>query len=175
MISDQLLRTALTPPSAGVDVNYERLEILGTLGYPPTGLIFTLELGDAILKYMSSVNVFITHPFAAEGVLHSHRGSIISNKALRDSAEGIGLPLFILSKIFSAKHWYPANFSVRKSFNPVPNDSMEPDHEALLPGSAPGDVSAVEFKRHKEQCVHQLGDKVRSIPDILSIAIFLTA
>jgi dsRNA-specific ribonuclease len=29
MISDQLLRAALTPPSAGVDVNYERLEILG--------------------------------------------------------------------------------------------------------------------------------------------------
>jgi hypothetical protein len=106
-----------------------------------------------------------------EGMLHSHRRNIVSNKALWRAAEEIGIPQFVLSKIFSSKYWYPANFTVRASFNPVSDDNMEPDSDTEKDGNVP----VLRFKRHKEQCVHQLGDKVGITLESHNTVSFFTA
>lgn len=92
-----------------------------------------------------------------EGGLHGRRGQIISNQALWQLARNADLAEYILSKSFSAKLWYPAQFNVLSSFNPIVNDDMKPDN-------GPKDNEGARQKRHKEMCGHQLGDKV-SIPN----------
>lgn len=40
-------------------------------------------LGDAILKLLSSMEVFVEYPFVNENILHTSRAKIISNENLR--------------------------------------------------------------------------------------------
>lgn len=91
-----------------------------------------------------------------EGSLHGHRREIISNKSLWKATINTDVPQYILSKSFLVKQWYPANISVRASFNPVVDDEME-DTDIVSTSGAP------TFKRHKEQCAQQLGDKVSNL------------
>ncbi|KAG8218739.1 hypothetical protein J3R82DRAFT_4409 [Butyriboletus roseoflavus] len=95
-IHENLLLSAISAPSAGCEVNYERLEFFG----------------DSFLKYLASVYVFVTNPAQHEGALHAARQRIINNKVLMQSADQIGLPQYIQSKPFSHKLWYPPNFTV---------------------------------------------------------------
>ncbi|KAG9317557.1 hypothetical protein JVU11DRAFT_1764 [Chiua virens] len=95
-INENLLLAAISAPSAGFEVNYERLEFFG----------------DSFLKYLASVYVFVTNPAQHEGALHAARQYIISNKVLMQNAARIGLPEYVQSKPFSHKLWYPPNFAV---------------------------------------------------------------
>ncbi|THH17944.1 hypothetical protein EW146_g2946 [Bondarzewia mesenterica] len=95
-ISDHLLHAAISAPSAGIQFDYERLELLG----------------DAYLKYLSSIYLFVTNPSQHEGALHSARLRIISNKALLLNADRAGLPPFIQAKPFVSKLWQPPFFHV---------------------------------------------------------------
>lgn len=69
-------------------------------------------LGDAFLKYLSSVYVFVTNPSLSEGSLHIARQKIISNKSLLQNATRIGMPAYIQSKAFAFKSWQPPHFQV---------------------------------------------------------------
>lgn len=104
---------AITTPSAGIEYDYERLELLGD-NIP--SLYFCLAhiccSGDAFLKYLSSIYVFVTNPAQTEGALHFARQNIISNKTLLQSSSRSGLPPFIQSKPFAIKFWQPPNFRV---------------------------------------------------------------
>lgn len=71
-----------------------------------------LTPGDAFLKYLSSVYVFVTNPSLSEGNLHVSRQKIISNKSLLSHASRIGMPAYIQSKVFAYKAWQPPNFRV---------------------------------------------------------------
>ncbi|TFY77295.1 hypothetical protein EWM64_g6716 [Hericium alpestre] len=95
-ISEDLLHTAVSAPSVGYEFDYERLELLG----------------DAYLKYLSSIYLFVTNPSQHEGALHSARLRIISNRALLLDADAAGLPPFIQAKPFVSKLWQPPNFMV---------------------------------------------------------------
>ena len=72
----------------------------------------TIALGDAFLKYLSSVYAFVTNPSLSEGSLHIARQKIISNKSLLQNATRIGLPSYIQSKAFAFKSWQPPHFQV---------------------------------------------------------------
>ena len=72
----------------------------------------TIILGDAFLKYLSSVYAFVTNPSLSEGSLHIARQKIISNKSLLQNATRIGLPAYIQSKAFAFKSWQPPRFQV---------------------------------------------------------------
>jgi len=72
----------------------------------------TITLGDAFLKYLSSVYTFVTNPSLSEGALHVARQKIISNKSLLQNATRIGLPIYIQSKAFAFKSWQPPHFQV---------------------------------------------------------------
>ena len=90
------LHAAISAPSACVELDYERLELLG----------------DAYLKYLSSIYLFVTNPAQHEGALHSARLRIISNKALFLNAESVGLAPYIQAKPLAPRHWCPPNFTV---------------------------------------------------------------
>lgn len=95
-IQEHQLHAAISTPSACAEFDYERLELLG----------------DAYLKYLSSIYLFVTNPSQHEGALHSARLRIISNKALFLNAESIGLAPYIQAKPLVPKQWSPPNFTV---------------------------------------------------------------
>jgi len=70
--------------------------------------------GDAYLKYLSSIYLFVTNPTHHEGILHIARQKIISNKALLVNADKSGLPQYIQSKPFMPKLWIPRSYSILK-------------------------------------------------------------
>ncbi|KAL5527188.1 hypothetical protein ACEPAG_5979 [Sanghuangporus baumii] len=93
-IAESQLLAAVSSPSTLADVDYERLELLG----------------DAYLKYLSSIYLFVTFPTLHEGALHLSRQRIISNRSLLKNANRCGLPQYIQSKPFTPKSWAPQNF-----------------------------------------------------------------
>lgn len=90
------LHAAVSAPSACTEFDYERLELLG----------------DAYLKYLSSIYLFVTNPAQHEGALHSARLRIISNKALFVNAESVGLAPYIQAKPLAPRQWTPPNYTV---------------------------------------------------------------
>ncbi|GJJ07506.1 hypothetical protein Clacol_001708 [Clathrus columnatus] len=113
-ISESLLHEAISTPSVSVEYDYERLELLG----------------DAYLKYLSSVYLFVTQPSLHEGALHIARQRIISNRSLLKNADRSGLPQYIQSKPFASKAWLPSNFKVFRPPRPIILDDEFPEEEA---------------------------------------------
>lgn len=72
-----LLRTALTPPSAGLSPHNQRLEFLG----------------DAILQCCVSDLIYQEHPNWDEGSLSKLRGLLVCTDSLRDCALQLGVQL----------------------------------------------------------------------------------
>ncbi|KAI0307339.1 hypothetical protein B0F90DRAFT_1622768 [Multifurca ochricompacta] len=106
-IQEHQLHAAISAPSACAEFDYERLELLG----------------DAYLKYLSSIYLFVTNPSQQEGALHSARLRIISNKALFLNAESVGLAPYIQAKPLVPKQWRPPNFTLITAPPPkVPED-----------------------------------------------------
>jgi len=72
-----LLRTALTPPSAGLPEDNQRLEFLG----------------DSVLHLCVSLLVYREHPDWAEGALSKLRGLLVCTDALHQWAMDLGIEL----------------------------------------------------------------------------------
>jgi endoribonuclease Dicer len=111
-IQEHQLHAAISTPSACAEFDYERLELLG----------------DAYLKYLSSIYLFVTNPSQHEGALHSARLRIISNKALFLNAESIGLAPYIQAKPLVPKQWSPPNFTVLPPLPPKVRETGIPAH-----------------------------------------------
>jgi len=118
-ITERLLHTAVSAPSASVEFDYERLELLGGLPDYLDPLGSELPSGDAYLKYLSSIYLFVTNPTLHEGALHMARQRIISNRSLLKNADRSGLPQYIQSKPFTSRMWRPPNFSIFRHPKPV--------------------------------------------------------
>ena len=71
-------------------VPHSRLEIDNQLTLDATG--------DAFLKYLSTIYVFVTNPTFSEGALHSERQQLISNKSLFHNARHKGLPAYKIGR-----------------------------------------------------------------------------
>ncbi|EIN10713.1 ribonuclease III [Punctularia strigosozonata HHB-11173 SS5] len=111
LVGEQLLLEAITPPSASAEFNYERLELLG----------------DAFLKYLASVYVYVTRQ-GGEGALHNARQKLIANDYLMDCAVRVGLPPYIQSAAFAYKYWAPHN--VRVLARPTDDMTCGPSQDA---------------------------------------------
>ena len=72
-----LLKTALTPPSAGLHPHNQRLEFLG----------------DAVLQLCASTLIFRAHPDWDEGAMSKLRGMLVCTDALHQWALDLGLEL----------------------------------------------------------------------------------
>ena len=80
---------AITAPSAHWITNYERYEFLG----------------DSILKFVVSHQLFVKHPTWHEGYLSARRASIVSNNCLAEAALDTGLDAFIITKRLGPRKW----------------------------------------------------------------------
>ncbi|KAF4602175.1 hypothetical protein EYR40_005379 [Pleurotus pulmonarius] len=134
-VREDLLHMAVSTPSSVIEYDYERLELLG----------------DAFLKYLSSVYVFVSNPTANEGALHFIRQRLISNKSLLQNATRAGLPGYILSKPFVTKFWKPINYQLGQSTSSPDNNSAEGSSSQgpstggqPLPEIHPGDLSTLQ-------------------------------
>eukprot|EP00742_Colponemidia_sp_Colp-10_P010004 GILJ01010952.1.p1 GENE.GILJ01010952.1~~GILJ01010952.1.p1 ORF type:complete len:1506 (+),score=221.30 GILJ01010952.1:95-4612(+) len=91
-VRQDLWYTALTAQSTmDVDGNYERLELMG----------------DSVLKYLSTVQVFSKYSHADEGLLNEKRVEILNNNNLYRAAKNLSLFEFIENKRFDPKCWVP--------------------------------------------------------------------
>ncbi|KPM45765.1 Dicer-like protein 2 [Neonectria ditissima] len=87
----QLVIEALSSRSAAEPVDYERLEFLG----------------DSILKFCVVVQASAKYLNWPEGYLSFFKDRQVSNARLLAASVDIGLPEFVLSKIFTAQKWRP--------------------------------------------------------------------
>ncbi|GJE84689.1 ribonuclease III [Phanerochaete sordida] len=90
-IGEADLLQAVTPVSANVEKDYERLELLG----------------DTILKDILSTYFFVTMPTKREGALNAARSLAVSNRTLHEHAMTAGLTPWIQSKPMVVKLWAP--------------------------------------------------------------------
>jgi dsRNA-specific ribonuclease len=82
---------AITASSAQWATNYQRYEFLG----------------DSVLKFVVSSQLFVDHKNWHEGYLSERRASLVSNTRLASAALEAGLDAFILTKPFTARQWTP--------------------------------------------------------------------
>ncbi|KAF5393919.1 hypothetical protein D9757_000107 [Collybiopsis confluens] len=164
-ISEDLLHAAVSTPSAGIEYDYERLELLG----------------DTFLKQISSVYVFVMYPKADEGSMHNYRQSIINNKFLLKKAVIIGLPAFIQSRPFSLKTWKPSAYplTVRSDSNTSSQSlgfERSTTADSIL-SEAPNGIGEQKFKRSSREdqshfhTTQRLGDKAHVAEAIIGAAL----
>lgn len=81
--------TAITTPSAQSLTNYQRYEFIG----------------DSILKFTVSCQLFYQHGNWHEGYLSQGRDALVQNSRLAQAALDTGLDAFIISKMFTPRKW----------------------------------------------------------------------
>ncbi|KAI5124869.1 hypothetical protein M0805_007301 [Coniferiporia weirii] len=137
-IAEPQLHAAVSSPSAAVEFDYERLELLG----------------DAYLKYLSSIYLFVTFPTLHEGALHTSRQRIISNRSLLRNANRCGLPQYIQSRPFTPKTWSPPNFIV---YHPPRVQRDDPPMEIADPDLEEGELPT-DNRTHQERAMFPRSD-----------------
>lgn len=86
---------ATTASSAAEPVNYQRLEYLG----------------DAVLKFLTHVQLMAQHPVWPESYLTAEKGRTNGNASLASAALNAGLNRYILRQGFTAHKWRPPYLS----------------------------------------------------------------
>ncbi|KAJ7228751.1 hypothetical protein GGX14DRAFT_346266 [Mycena pura] len=124
-ISENLLDMAITTPSTRMEYDYERLELLG----------------DAFLKYLASIYVFVNEPSGKEGALHLARQHIISNQTLFSKFDSVGLPLYIQANPFGIKSWQPPNFETSETASKFNAKLLRKENEQRLGDKVVADVA----------------------------------
>ena len=153
-IDGNALQAAISAPSAGLEVDYERLELLGMCCSRFLKPIIICSSGDAYLKYLSSIYLFVTNPTMHEGMLHIARQKIISNKSLLVNSDKSGLPQYIQSKPFIAKMWLPLGYKVIKTLGR--EDAAEEDDDE----KAKEDFASVENNKEQVTAVDMNGPRM---------------
>lgn len=87
-----MIYESVTTKSSHEHCTYERLEFIG----------------DAALKYVSSIYCFFKYPVGHEGTLTTQRSAIISNRKLADVAVSLGLENYIRTIQIGDHPWRPA-------------------------------------------------------------------
>ncbi|KAI0697912.1 P-loop containing nucleoside triphosphate hydrolase protein [Cytidiella melzeri] len=86
-----LIRTAITAPASQDTINYQRLE----------------TLGDTVLKYITSIQLFSQYPLWHEGYLSRRKDHAVNNNRLAKEAIRLGLERWIIRDQFVPRKWRP--------------------------------------------------------------------
>ncbi|KAJ2608641.1 Dicer-like protein 1, partial [Coemansia sp. RSA 1804] len=93
-VKTETARQALTASSSCMDVCYERLE----------------TLGDSVLKYITSIALYVSHPDDHEGLLTSRRSAIVGNHNLFKLSLERNLEKSIIASMFVKREFrYPGS------------------------------------------------------------------
>lgn len=135
---------------------------MGTLFFKSYVHNKTITLGDAFLKYLSSVYAFVANPSLSEGSLHVARQKIISNKSLLQNATRVGLPAYIQSKAFAFKSWQPPYFQVHippKTQKDVESKAMSDNIDTYNNGES----SVLDADLEHSQALNEFSNEVEDI------------
>ncbi|KAJ3314074.1 hypothetical protein HDV04_001105 [Boothiomyces sp. JEL0838] len=101
---------AFITPNADESINYDRLEILG----------------DAFLKYASSIYLYSIKELKSEGALSKQRSVIVSNSTLTRIAKALKTSKFLTVIPFSSSFWAPPGLKPWRLVNPDPDEKPPP-------------------------------------------------
>lgn len=107
-----LLYESVTSKSCHEHYTYERLEFMG----------------DAVLKYISSLYCFFKYPLGHEGILTTHRIRIISNRQLARVALSLRLEHYIRSVQLGDHPWRPAGCQLLDAYWLKSGNALEDGH-----------------------------------------------
>ncbi|OQN95566.1 hypothetical protein B0A48_18501 [Cryoendolithus antarcticus] len=110
------IRSAVTAPSAQRSSNYQRLEFLG----------------DCVLKYVTSCQLFNTHPNWPEGYLSQRRSLLICNATLACAAIRTGLGRYIICDPIDCRQWTLPSTTSTKHSRAVSSKTLADVVEALI-------------------------------------------
>lgn len=66
---------------------------------------------DSLLKFISSIRLYINFRLSDEGELHCLRIGIVSNRALYRAAKRLGIYRYVSSHSFNRRYWWPQHFT----------------------------------------------------------------
>ena len=121
--------SAMTAPSASKD-NFQRLEYLG----------------DSLLKFYSTINVFCNNLRSPESQLTFLREKIICNARLQQTTMELGLDAYLSTKRFSGHEWTLHEKPLQEDTRKVSSKTLADVIEALI-GAAYVDTAAPETSR----------------------------
>jgi dsRNA-specific ribonuclease len=104
LIADQLCQTIIKDVPVK-DIHHMALAICATSAHWVTDYQRYEFLGDSILKFIVSIQLFVDHENWHEGYLTERRASLVSNPRLTKAALDVGLDAFILTKSFANRRW----------------------------------------------------------------------
>lgn len=107
-----LLRTAITASVTQEPVNYERLE----------------TLGDCVLKYLTSIQLFSQYPLWHEGFLARRKDHAVSNQQLAKASIEKELQTWMIRDRFTPRRWRP-KYSSDPIAKPAQNAEKEKAEE----------------------------------------------
>lgn len=125
------LTAALTTPNAGLEYDYERLEMLG----------------DSFLKCFLSMHMFVKFPNAHEGFLTVSRVALENNMYLKGRATALGLDGYIHSIPFDRRTWLPAIYP-RPGKQRLSDKCLADVIEAILGAACLKDVKTAPYAVH---------------------------
>ncbi|KAI9821503.1 MAG: hypothetical protein M1832_003351 [Thelocarpon impressellum] len=108
-----LVITAICASSAREPSNYQKLELLG----------------DSVLKFLATAQLFVEHVNWHEGYLSMGKECIVSNSRLARAARDRSLDRFIITKSFTGRKWSPSDLLV-----------SSPDATRVMPSKVLADV-----------------------------------
>ncbi|KAJ8102944.1 hypothetical protein POJ06DRAFT_246134 [Lipomyces tetrasporus] len=136
---------AITVESAHLDLNYERLEVLG----------------DAFLKASTSIALFIGVPQGDEYTYHIKRLNLICNQNMYETALEIKLYEYLRATPFNRRAWYPDHLTLLNN-----TKSVQRVKEHVLGDKALADVCealiGASFLEGFDKAVHAVSQIVRS-------------
>lgn len=104
MVADQLCRTVIKDAPIK-DIHHITAAICATSAHWLTDYQRYEFIGDSILKFIVSSQLFVDHENWHEGYLSERRASLVSNSRLAKAALDVGLDAFILTKSFANRRW----------------------------------------------------------------------
>jgi dsRNA-specific ribonuclease len=128
------LTSALTAPSASRKYNFQRLEYLG----------------DALLKFYSTVALFSQNPGLPESQLTVLRDQVVKNERLRQRVVELGLDVYLSTEPFNPRLWTLKSSSVDTGARKLSNKTLADVMEALI-GAAYMDTCILSSKESKMQ------------------------
>lgn len=119
ILDSTLILEAITAPSAGQSLDYNRLEYLG----------------DGVLKFCASLQVTAQHPTWPERYLTLEKGRLVSNRTLCRAGRELVLDKYILTKPFTGAKWRPVRLGEgeqNESTRDMPMKTIADVVEALI-------------------------------------------
>ncbi|KAF9474151.1 P-loop containing nucleoside triphosphate hydrolase protein [Pholiota conissans] len=136
-----LLTTAITAPESGERSNYQRME----------------TLGDTVLKFIASLNIFAQYPLWHEGYLTQKMSHAVSNVRLAQEDVRLRLYRWIIRDVMLGKKWQP------KYATTIDIKSATPSPAGPSPPIVESSVSAEIATPSPLLCLEQPDDQLMAI------------